>query len=258
MRPTSLSRALAAACACACLAVPAGAGEIVVLVSADAEWRALVSGLAGVRPAATPFGDAFDQALTVASRPRTVRFLHGGWGKIAAAASTQYAIDRWRPELLVNLGTCGGFAGSIAKGEIVLVERTVVYDIVEQMGDAAAAIADYTTTIDVGWAAGELPPGVRRGVMASGDRDLIPAELPRLRDTYGAAAGDWESGAIAYVAARNKTPVLILRAVSDVVSAQGDEVYGDPGAFEAAARALMKQLYDQLPLWLGRWEARSR
>jgi len=234
------------------------AGEVVVLISADAEWKALLADLKGVRPTATPFGDWFSRELSVSGRPRSVRFLHGGWGKIAAAGSTQFAIDRWQPELLVNLGTCGGFAGSIAKGEIVLVDRTVVYDIVEQMGDAAEAIADYTTAIDVTWAARDLPSGVRRGTLVSGDRDLVPTELPRLSQLYGAAAGDWESGAIAYVAARNKTPVLLLRGVTDLVSQQGDEVYGDPGAFEAAARGMMARLYSQLPEWLARWDARPR
>ena len=44
-------------------------------------------------------------------------------------------IGRWCPDLLVNLGTGGGFAGLIVPGEIVLADRTVVYDIVDQMGD---------------------------------------------------------------------------------------------------------------------------
>jgi nucleoside phosphorylase len=63
-----------------------------------------------------------------------VLFFWGGWGKIAAAGSTQYVIDRWRPQLLVNLGTCGGFDGAIERDMVVLAIKTVVYDIVEQMG----------------------------------------------------------------------------------------------------------------------------
>ena len=42
--------------------------------------------------------------LTEGQRVR-ILFLHGGWGKIAATASAQYAIDRWNPCLLINLGT---------------------------------------------------------------------------------------------------------------------------------------------------------
>ncbi|RPI83169.1 MAG: hypothetical protein EHM41_16570 [Chloroflexi bacterium] len=45
-------------------------------------------------------------------------------GKISAAASTQYIIDRWNPDLLINLGTCGGFEGCIERGAVVLVEKT--------------------------------------------------------------------------------------------------------------------------------------
>ncbi len=70
-------------------------------------------------------------------------YFHGGWGKISAAATTQYVIDHFEPDLLVNIGTCGGFASSIETGTIILVERTIVYDIIEQMGDSADAIAHY-------------------------------------------------------------------------------------------------------------------
>ena len=73
---------------------------------------------------------------------------HGGWGKIAAAASTQFIIDQFHPELLINLGTCGGFAGNVETGTIILVERTLVYDILEQMGDGAEAIRHYSTSLD--------------------------------------------------------------------------------------------------------------
>lgn len=59
--------------------------------------------------------------------------------------------------MIVNLGTCGGFRGEIERGEILLVERTIVYDIVEQMTDPEAAIAQYTTDLDLSWLGAELP-----------------------------------------------------------------------------------------------------
>ena len=48
-------------------------------------------------------------------------------------------------------------------------------------------------------------------------------------------AADWESGAIAWTAARNGVPCLILRAVSDLVDSLGGEVYDDAAEFERAA-----------------------
>ena len=46
--------------------------------------------------------------------------MQGGWGKIDAAASAQYAISRWRPSIVVNLGTCAGISGQIDKFDTVL------------------------------------------------------------------------------------------------------------------------------------------
>jgi adenosylhomocysteine nucleosidase len=51
---------------------------------------------------------------------------------------------------------------------------------------------------------------VCRTLLVSGDRDLVPAEIPALRTKYAAVAGDWESGAIAHTCARNRQRVLIL------------------------------------------------
>jgi len=92
--------------------------EAVVIVSCRFEWQATLALFPGVEIPSSPFG---------------------GWGKISAAASAQYVIDRWRPDLLINLGTCGGFRGETERGEILLVERTIVYDIVEQITDPEAA-----------------------------------------------------------------------------------------------------------------------
>lgn len=180
-------------------------------------------------------------------------FLHGGWGKIAAAASTQYAIDRWQPDLLVNLGTCGGFAGEIEKGEIILAKKTIVYDIIEQMGDYDEHIAHYTTDIDLDWLGGAetYPHEVRRTLLVSGDRDLIVAEIPQLKEKFGAVAGDWESGAIAWVAARNGVRCLILRGVTDLVGAEGGEAYdGNFDVFVDGAQQVMGRLVESLPGWV--------
>ena len=229
--------------------------RIVVLVSADAEWRAVRGLLPDETVSPSPFGEWFVKGVESKAGRRPVVFFHGGWGKIAAAGSTQYAIDRWKPERLVNLGTCGGFAGSTVKGDVVLADKTVVYDIVELMGDSTEAIADYTTDLDVRGLAEELPKDVRRGPLASADRDLSPVDLERLHKSYGAIAGDWESGAIAWVARRNGVPVLILRGVSDVVGQSGSEAYGNLTAFEEGTRLVMKRLLGDLPFWLARLDA---
>jgi adenosylhomocysteine nucleosidase len=229
---------------------PANA-SVVVLVSADAEWRAVRGLFPSAKLQASPFGEWFAVEVDLGGgRQAAVVYFQGGWGKIAAAASTQYVIDRWHPWLVVNLGTCGGFAGEIAQGEIILVVKTAVYDILEQMGDPAAHIRHYTTQLDLSWLGETYPTPVVKATLVSGDRDLIAAEIAGLKSKYGAKAGDWESAAIAWVAKRNKQRCLILRAVSDLVDEKGSPAYADEAYFEQAAQRLMQQLVGLLPAWI--------
>lgn len=217
----------------------------IVLISADAEWRAVNRLIPGPARQVSPFGEYF--LTEIEAQPYL--FFQGGWGKIAAAASTQYVIDRWQPRLLVNLGTCGGFKGLIEQGTILLVDKTLVYDITEQMGDAQEAINHYTTVMDLSWLRQPYPLRVQRSLLVSGDRDLLVEDLPRLAQRYGALAGDWESGAIAWTAERNRTPLLILRGVTDLVGGSGSEAYGDLALFERAAEQILGRLIPALPGW---------
>jgi len=62
----------------------------------------------------SPYGEYFFANI---ERER-VLFFHGGWGKVAAAASTQYVIDHFHPARLINLGTCEGVEGRINRFDI--------------------------------------------------------------------------------------------------------------------------------------------
>ena len=220
--------------------------KVAVIVSANGEWTAVKLLLPQAVPERTPFGECFDIEL----EHWPVTFFQGGWGKVSAAASAQYVIDQFRPDLLVNLGTCGGFQGRIEQGIIILVEKTIVYDIIEQMTDPVEAIEHYSTTLDLEWLPRLTPSPVLRGPLVSADRDIILEDIPALIEKYDAVAADWESGAIAWVAQRNHQKLLILRGVSDVVSEAGDEVYGEYELFTARAREIMRRLIEVLPKWL--------
>ncbi len=224
--------------------------SVVVEISANVEWRVFKEIAPAPEYRTSPYGEWC--VLPVGTSRRPVVFFHGGWGKIAAAGATQYIIDRWHPRLLVNLGTCGGFAGHVERGTILLVERTVVYDILEQMGDPAEHIAHYTTEVDLSWLREPYPQPVLRTLLVSADRDILPEDVAWLHEQFGAVAADWESGAIAWVASRNRVPVLILRGVSDLVGAEGGEAYEDFGTFVEGTRRVMTSLWQHLPAWLER------
>lgn len=220
--------------------------KIVIIVSANAEWRVVKPLFPNAKFEQSPFGEFSDVVLDT----RHMTLFHGGWGKISAAASAQYVIDRFQPDLLVNLGTCGGFEGRIERGTIILVEKSIVYDIIEQMTDADEAIEHYSTELDLSWLPRVLPFPVLRGLLVSGDRDIVLDDIPMLVKKFDAVAADWESGAIAWVAKKNRTRTLILRGVSDLVSGEGGEVYGDYELFIQRTSEIMKKLFEQLPKWI--------
>lgn len=225
--------------------------SVVVIISANIEWDAIRRIFLDADLHVSPYGQCFETYLEVSSERRDVVFFHGGWGKISAAASAQYAIDQWSPNLVVNLGTCGGFEGGVEKDTVVLVERTVVYDIVEQMLDAEEAIRDYTTEIDLSWLSEPYPHPVLRTVLVSADRDLMAEDISYLKSKYGAVAGDWESGAIAWVANRNQVRCLILRGVTDLVGAEGGEAYeGNVQIYVENTEKMMNGLVQHLPNWI--------
>ena len=217
-----------------------------VLISARIEWRVLRALVPSVQPIATPFGECLEMSL----RGHAVRFVQGGWGKVSAAASAQWVLDHDRPDLLVNLGTCGGLKGRVAQGAILLVERTLVYDLIEQMSDGAEELAFYTTELDLSWLPPELPHPVLRSLMVSGDRDIVASDVPHLINKHQAIAADWESAAIAWVAKRNDARLLILRGVSDLVDEDGGEAYGNHALFAERTTEIMGRLIEQLPDWL--------
>jgi adenosylhomocysteine nucleosidase len=218
--------------------------KIVVLISALAEWEGFKALFPDVSIRQSPYGESASLTLEA----WRLNLFHAGWGKIASAGMMQYVLDHESPDLVVNLGTCGGFEGSVRRGDVILVEKTFVYDIVELMGDLDISTY-YTSTLDLSWLAEPYPYPARRGTIASADSDLPPDKISFLK-THGAIAADWESAALAWVAAKNHAPLLILRGVSDMVSEKGGEAYGNIEIFNQRARDVMKTLFDQLPGWL--------
>jgi adenosylhomocysteine nucleosidase len=214
-----------------------------IIVSADAEWAAIKPLFSNIRLERSPYGEFF---RTTMENGQIVVF-QGGWGKVAAAASTQYVVDTFKPRYLINLGTCGGVEGRIRRFDVVAVERVIIYDVYEAMGDSAEAIAHYTTDLRL---PDSLPASVIRTTLYSGDRDLTPMHLRELEKRYQPRVVDWESGAIAWVAGRNGVPVLILRGVTDLANTDKMEAQDNLSLFRENASHVMRKLVHDLPLYL--------
>lgn len=199
--------------------------DTVIIISANAEWKALgtIAKPENGVYSSSPYGQWFFHTI----KAKRVIFFHGGWGKIDAAGSAQYVIDKFNPRLIINIGTAGGFPGRINKGDVLLVNRTITYDIYERMGDSKEAIDYYTT--DLNYPKIDMDKGIRISPIVSADQDLSPKNIEALNKRYGALAGDWESSAIAFLAPI-KSPTHLKE------SARGDPWCGVPRVTSAATR----------------------
>jgi adenosylhomocysteine nucleosidase len=150
-----------------------------------------------------------------------------GIGKVMAAAATQWLIDYQKPKIVLNWGCAGGINPQVEIGEIVAAQAAVEYDYQSRSPRRIAAdkeLFDVACSID----------SINPGIFASADQNVDSLEKKqRLRHTYRASAGDWESAAVLRIAAANKIPALALRVISDL----GD---CSPGAeFNARTNALI-------------------
>lgn len=217
--------------------------NIVILVCSDSEWKVVIETLAQQNTEQSKiYGDWFINEKLSNEKWQVIWF-HGGWGKIASSGSTQYAIDKWHPELIINIGTCGGFKGFVDLYETILVDETIVYDLIDRIGESGKSIQYYRMTIPLEWLKNEELNRLKKAKMATADQDLDPKQLKELNTKYGVIVGDWESGGIAWVAYRNETKLLILRGVSDVVGEKGNPAYiVDERIFLEGVRIVMTEL----------------
>ena len=156
-----------------------------------------------------------------------------GVGKVNAALTTQYIIDIFKPNIIINTGVAGGIADGIDVGDIVIGTYLVQYDFdVTALGYARGymitgeekdkptkyycdkqLIEKFQTSLEK-----NMPKEkIHQGIIASGDKFLSGMEIKKeINDYFGAIAVEMEGCAIAQVATRNKIPFVVTRAISDL------------------------------------------
>lgn len=166
---------------------------------------------------------------------RPVVTARSGVGKVMAAMCAQEIISNYQPGRIIVVGIAGALHERLAIGDVVLAEDVMQYDL-----DATA----------LGFALGEVPytpyrllhsdpemlataalvasrlGAVSRGRILSGDRFLSnigesdPNLLSLLQEDLAGDVVEMEGAAIALVATVNRIPFLIIRTISDHVTAK--------------------------------------
>ena len=212
--------------------------DFVVLISANFEWQAVLEILHPSELLNSPLGEFFYHQL----ENHSLLFFHSGWGKTRSAAATQLVIERWNPRLIINTGTCGGLEGFAEVGEILLITKTTIYDLIERMSDYQDALDYYSAELETDWIGPDLPSNTRRSTIASADQDIDFNNHKLLIETFKVPAADWESAPIAWVAQKNDTPCLILRGVSDIVKATSSESDNNLGLWQSVLKLSISKI----------------
>jgi len=144
---------------------------------------------------------------------------HSGPTKTRAAAACQHAIDKWNPDVVVVLGTCGGVAPNLQVFDVVLARKTVQYDCLDFMDEAKSVFyPPMAADLDISWIK-DTRGAFTVGTIGTADRDLDFETAKKLRKE-NILTVDWESGAISKICEINNKKCLILRGITDKPVAQ--------------------------------------
>lgn len=146
-----------------------------------------------------------------------------GIGKVNAAISALTLIENFHVGAVINTGVAGGTGRGARILDVVVADRVAYHDVwcgpgtVE--GQASGCPAFFESGLSASLA--ERLPGVRRGLIASGDIFVSrPEDVTRITALYpDAIAVDMESAAIAQVCYLKNVPFVAIRVISDTPGA---------------------------------------
>ena len=161
-----------------------------------------------------------------------------GVGKVNAALCVQLLIDRFQVTQIINTGVAGSLNNSINIGDIVVSTDAMYHDVdatifgyqkgeIPQLGIISFP-ADPNLRAAAVHAVQEAAPeiGVFEGQVISGDQFISTrAKKDELKQDFKACCAEMEGAAIAQACWLNRTPFVILRAISDKADESVSESY---------------------------------
>ncbi len=183
---------------------------IIIHINSNQEWKATKHLMNSVEIKTYPYGEYF---MTVIENQECI-FYHSGATKTLSAGASQYAIDRWSPEIIFVLGTCGAVSEDLKPLDIILADQTAQYDVIPMK--KRENIFHEIITIDNSWLnLAEFQYKLLKGFIATADQSVTATNYQHLRSEEVIAA-DWETASIAKICAINKVECCVVRGVSDI------------------------------------------
>lgn len=176
----------------------------------------------------------------------SVVLVQAGVGKVCTTMATQWLIDKFAPNLVMNVGIAGSLTDDAPVGSIVIGSKFVQHDFmpapwlnrpqgeISFMGDRSYPISDEKVNrmiISIAHSYSQTLK-IQLGTIISGDEPIFSNErkeaLLREFAKFTPVAVDMESAAFAFTASENKLPFVVIRSIADRATKKDEPK--EPGA----------------------------
>ena len=143
----------------------------------------------------------------------------------AAAITTQVAIQKLKPDLVISVGTCGGWQRYGAKVGQAYVADGVMFHDRRVPGDNAwdtQGLGNYPVW-EGSWKLAEAL-GLPMGKVTTGSSFDLSEEEDRLIDENGGRLKEMEGAAVAFVCSLYQVPVMLVKAVTNLRDAESEDI----------------------------------
>jgi adenosylhomocysteine nucleosidase len=157
-----------------------------------------------------------------------VVLLKSGIGKVNAAMSTTILLEKFKPDVVINTGSAGGFHPDLNVGDVVISSEVRHHDVdvtafgyeYGQVPQLPAAFSADEKLVQIAETAAKEISDIQvvKGLIATGDSFMSdPVRVEFVRGKFeDLQAVEMEAAAIAQVSHQFKIPFVIIRSLSDI------------------------------------------
>lgn len=181
---------------------------------------------------------------------KKIYVIQSGIGKVNSAATTQFLIDMYHPDLIINSGCAGSLVSSLKIMDVAIASYVTYHDfnpirIMEGSVPNHGKLYSDKTLVEVARTAIESFAGSNYQIVPICSGDSFVTD-PKVRDQIqiqtGAKVVDMESASIGHIAVMNNVPFVSIRTISDF--SDGEEEYEQLASYKSSHLVLemLKQL----------------
>jgi len=103
--------------------------NVCIQICSKQEWKAFknILSIEAGELIAFPYGEYAERRINNVN----CIFFNSGATVTKASGAAQYAIDNWKPPILIVLGTCGGIGADLVVSDVVIANKTVYFNCFE-------------------------------------------------------------------------------------------------------------------------------